>query len=405
MPIFQFQARSTDGRVVNGEVEASNEVEARVRIRALKLAPIKVGRSGGEGFQFSLGSFLSEGVSDRDLQVFTRQFYVLVNSGVPIVQSLQSLSQGSRSVALGNALQRITERVEGGRRLADAMAQEPKIFDRLYINLVRAGEEAGALDSVLSRLAEYIEKSVKLKGKIKSALFYPGAIVLVAIGVISAIMIFVVPKLSQMFKDSGQELPALTQIVIQISEWCQSYWYMIVVLIFGLPLLLKMYHETDDGRKTLDGLLLGLPLFGTLIQKGAIARFSRTLATLLSSGVSIIEALEIAASTAGNYVLEQNFLGTRDYVSKGKTLAEPLRQIPEIPKMVTQMISIGEDTGNLDQMLNKVADFFEDEVENTTNAITSMIEPILMVVLGGIIAVIVIAMYLPIFNLAGAIGG
>lgn len=403
MPVFQFQAKSMDGRVVSGEVEATNETEARVRLRAQKLIPVKVGRD----ISTSKGSILaqlSDGVSPKDLQIFTRQFYVLINSGVPIVQSLQSLAQGTRSPGLASALARITERVENGRRLADAMAEEPKIFDRLYINLVRSGEEAGALDIVLQRLADYIEKSVKLKGKIKAALFYPATIVLVAIGVISAIMIFVIPKLSEMFKESGQELPALTQLVIGISNWCQNYWYLLIAIVFGIPLLIKMYHETDDGRKTLDGFLLEVPLFGGLIQKGAIARFSRTLATLLSSGVSIIEALEISSTTAGNYILERAFYNAKDFVSKGKTLAEPLRQIPYVPKMVTQMVAIGEDTGNLDQMLNKVADFFEDEVENTTSAITSMIEPILMVVLGGIIAVIVVAMYLPIFNLAGSVG-
>lgn len=404
MPTFQFQARTSDGRLISGEVDAANETEARVRIRAQKLSPLKIGRNVG-GTKASFLSQFSDSVSAKDLQVFTRQFFVLVNSGIPIVQSLQSLAQGTRSPGLASALSRITERVENGRRLADAMALEPKIFDRLYINLVRAGEEAGALDGVLSRLADYIEKSVKLKGKIKAALFYPAAIVLVAIGVISAIMIFVIPKLSEMFKDSGQELPALTQMVIGISEWCQNYWYLLIALIFGLPLLIKMYHETEDGRKTMDGFLLHVPLFGGLIQKGAIARFSRTLATLLSSGVSIIEALDIASSTAGNYVLEVSFLNTKEFVAKGKTLAEPLANIPQIPRMVTQMIAIGEDTGNLDQMLNKVADFYEDEVENTTGAITSMIEPILMVVLGGIIAVIVVAMYLPIFNLAGSVGG
>lgn len=404
MPTFQFQARTSDGKVISGEIEASNETEARVRLRAQKMSPIKVGRN----VQVSAGSLLShfsDSVSAKDLQIFTRQFYVLVNSGVPIVQSLQSLTQGTRSVGLSNALARVMERVETGRRLADAMAAEPKVFDRLYINLVRAGEEAGALDGVLARLADYIEKSVKLKGKIKAALFYPAAIVLVAIAVISAIMIFVVPKLSEMFADSGQELPQLTLIVIGISQWCQNYWYVIVGMVVGMPMVLRMYHETEDGRRILDGILLGLPLFGSLIQKAAIARFSRTLATLLSSGVSIIESLEIASTTAGNYVLEHAFLNSKDFVSKGKTLAEPLRQIPQLPKMVTQMVAIGEDTGNLDQMLNKVADFYEDEVENATTAITSMIEPILMVVLGGIIAVIVVAMYLPIFNLAGAVGG
>jgi type IV pilus assembly protein PilC len=406
MGTYKFQAKTPEGKTISGEVEAANETEARVRLRAQKLTPLRVGGDAGAGRSGgSIMSQFSDSVSAKDLQVFTRQFYVLVNSGVPIVQSLQSLVQASKSRGLQNALSRITERVESGRRLADAMAMEPKIFDRLYINLVRAGEEAGALDTVLSRLADYIEKSVKLKGKLKAAMFYPAAIVVVAIGVISAIMIFVIPKLSQMFKESGQELPKLTQMVIGMSDWCQHYWFVIIGLVVGVPTVLKMYHDTEDGRKVLDALFLGVPLFGTLIQKGAIARFSRTLATLLTSGVSIIEALEISSTTSGNYVLEKSFYEAKDFVAKGKNLAEPLRAIKAIPKMVTQMVAIGEDTGNLDQMLNKVADFYEEEVENTTSAMTSMIEPILMVVLGGVIAVIVVAMYLPIFNLAGSVGG
>lgn len=404
MPVFQFQARSSEGKIVNGEIDAANETEARIRLRAQRLSPMKISTntgkvSGGKGFG------MSDGVSQKDLQVFTRQFAVLINSGVPIVQSLQSMGKGTKSVGLSNALVRITERVERGRRLAEALADEPKVFDRLYINLVRAGEEAGALDTVLQRLAEYIEKAVKLKGKIKAALFYPAAIVVVAIGVISAIMIFVVPKLAAMFKESGQELPGLTIMVMNISDWCQSYWYIIVAGLVGVPMFLKMYHETEDGRKTLDGFILGIPLFGSMVQKAAIARFSRTLATLLSSGVSIIEALDIASTTVGNYILEKQFGTAKDSIAKGRTLAEPLRKIPYVPQMVVQMIAIGEDTGNLDQMLNKVADFYEDEVEAATSALTSMIEPILMVVLGGAIAIIVLAMYLPIFNLANAVGG
>tara|TARA_Y100001935_G_C17303494_1_gene510781 strand:- start:1469 stop:2695 length:1227 start_codon:yes stop_codon:yes gene_type:complete len=408
VPVYQFQARTAEGKMVSGEVDASNETEARVRLRAQRLNPLKISRSGsgsGLGGIKGSGSGLFGQVSEKDLQVFTRQFFVLVQSGVPIVQSLQSLSQGTKSVSLANCVSRITNRVETGQRLADAMAQEPKVFDRLYVNLIRAGEEAGALDTVLSRLADYIEKSVKLKGKLKAAMFYPAAIVLVAIGVITAIMIFVIPKLSQMFKESGQELPGLTQMVIGISEWCQSYWYLIILFTIGVPMALKMFHETTDGRKKIDTILLSVPLFGGLILKGAIARFSRTLATLLASGVSIIEALEISSTTAGNYVLESDFSKAKEFVSKGKALAEPLRNMPQIPKMVTQMIAIGEETGNLDQMLNKVADFYEEEVENATAAMTSLVEPILMVVLGGIIAVIVVAMYLPIFNLAGSVGG
>jgi type IV pilus assembly protein PilC len=406
MGSYKFQAKSEDGRIVRGELDAASESEARIRLRAQKLVPIRVSLESQanpmEGFSFFA---VSERVSAKDLQVFTRQFAVLVSAGVPIVQSLQAMSKGARSVALTKTLLRVTAEVERGRRLADALAAQPAVFDRLYINLVRAGEEAGALETVLNRLAEYIEKSVKLRNKIVAALWYPAIIILVAFIVVTVIMVFVVPKIASMFTENGQQLPWLTMAVINISNFCQHYWYLLVASVVGIPVLLKMYYDSDNGRKVLDAFFLEIPIFGTLIQRGAIARFSRTLATLLSSGVRIIDALDIASATAGNWVLEKALVQTRDSVSKGRSLAEPLGAIPYIPKMVAQMISIGEQTGNLDQMLNKIADFYEDEVENATQAMTSMIEPILMVVLGGIIAVIVVAMYLPLFNLAGAVGG
>jgi type IV pilus assembly protein PilC len=294
--------------------------------------------------------------------------------------------------------------VERGRRLADALAARPHVFDRLYVNLVKAGEEGGVLENVLNRLAVYIETSVKMRGKVKSALFYPVAVIVVAVGVILFIMIFVVPKMSQMFRQANQELPALTQIVIACSNFCMHYWYMIVATLVAIPLGTKMYYDTADGRVNLDFYMLKVPVFGDLVKKSAIARFSRTLATLLASGVRIIDALEISASTTGNMVIEKALMDAKEAVSRGKTLAEPLGKIPYFPNMVVQMISIGEQTGNIDQMLSKVADFYEDEVENATDAMASLIEPVLMVVLGVIIAVIVIAMYLPIFNMANTAG-
>jgi type IV pilus assembly protein PilC len=239
---------------------------------------------------------------------------------------------------------------------------------------------------------------------VKSALFYPIAIMIVAIIVIIFIMVFVVPKMSAMFTQSGQTLPALTQWVINASEFFQHYWYMVAATIVAVPLFIKMYYDTDNGRKVCDAVFIEIPVFGDLIKKSAIARFSRTLATLLSSGVRIIDALEISSATTGNWMIEKALLETKEQVSRGKTLAEPLARIPYFPNMVTQMISIGEQTGNIDQMLSKVADFYEDEVSNATDAMTSLLEPMLMVVLGGIIAVIVVAMYLPIFNMAQTVG-
>lgn len=403
MPTFEFQAKADDGRIVKGELDAANEFEARVRLRAQRLTPLRISgkKAGGgasKGFQFK-GS-----VSLKDLQVFTRQFAVLVGAGVPIVQSLEAMSRGARSPAMTAVLQGVCSEVERGRRLAEALGTKPTVFDRLYINLVRAGEEGGVLEAVLKRLAEYIETSVKLRAKVKGALFYPVAIVVVAIIVVTFILIFVVPKMAQMFKQSGQELPALTTFVVNSSDFIMHYWYLLAAIAVGVPMLVKMYYDTEDGRKVCDAIMIEVPVFGDLIKKAAIARFSRTLSTLLSSGVRIIDALEISATTTGNWMIEKALIETKDQVSKGKTLAEPLGKVPYFPNMVTQMISIGEQTGNIDQMLSKIADFYEDEVENATDAMTSLMEPLLMVVLGGIIAVIVVAMYLPIFNMANVAG-
>lgn len=408
MAMFDFQAKADDGRIVRGELDAANEFEARVRLRAQRLIPMKIdpkkGASNKSALDLSKVMGVGASVTLKDLQVFTRQFAVLVGAGVPIVQSLEAMSRGARSAGMSVVLKSICSEVERGRRLADALATKPAVFDRLYVNLVRAGEEGGVLETVLNRLAEYIETSVKLRGKVKGAMFYPAAIIVVAIIVVTFIMIFVVPKMAAMFKQSGQQLPFLTTWVIHTSDWIAHYWYLIAAIVVGVPLGIRMYYDTDDGRKVCDAIAIEVPVFGDLIKKTAIARFSRTLSTLLSSGVRIIDALEISSAVTGNWMIEKALLKTKDAVSKGKTLAEPLTAIPYFPNMVTQMISIGEQTGNIDQMLAKVADFYEDEVENATDALTSLMEPLLMVVLGGIIAVIVVAMYLPIFNMANTVG-
>ncbi len=404
MAVFLFQAKSHEGRFVKGELDALNEQEARIKIRAQRLVPLKVLAKEKQSESKGMNLNFSSGVPAKDLQIFTRQFSVLVASGVPIVQGIESLAQGSRSPNLVAALNVIRGELERGKRLGDALALRPKIFDRLYINLVKAGEEGGVLDTVLQRLAEYIEKSNKLRSKILGAMWYPAAILAVAALVISGILIFVIPTFKTMFESMGQELPALTQFVIDLSELFVAYWYMLILLAIGVPLALKFYYNTPDGRKVLDGILINLPVMGPLLQKGAIARVARTLSTLLSSGVRIMDALEIAAATAGNWVIEKAILDAKDHVSRGKGLAEPLRNSKFFPSMVIQMISVGESTGNIDTMLSKVADFYEDEVEAAASALTSIMEPIMMVFLGGIIAVLVIAMYLPIFNLAGAVG-
>lgn len=404
MAKYTFQAKDLHGKTIAGEMDADNESQVRVMLRAQKLNPTKVANfksaSKAEG-----GVFFGQSVKPKDLQIFTRQFAVLIQSGVPIVQSLEALARGSNSKVLATGLEKLRNDVERGRKLADAMAMQPHIFDRMFVNLIRAGEEGGVLDTVLNRLADYIERMVKLRGKIQGALWYPAAVIVVAFAVVTVIMVFVIPKLSKIFAQAGQELPALTKIVIGISQWMTQYWYFYIGVMIVVPVVLRSYYQTKEGRETIDYLMIDMPLMGELIQKASIARVGRTLSTLLTAGVRILEALDIAAGTAGNAAIEKVMLNTKDYISRGKTLAEPLSKSKYIPSMVVQMISVGEQTGNIDQMLSRLADFYESEVEIVADTLTSLIEPILLVVLGGIVAVVVIAMYLPIFNIASTVGG
>ncbi|MCB0357447.1 MAG: type II secretion system F family protein, partial [Bdellovibrionales bacterium] len=346
----------------------------------------------------------SKGVNPKELQVFTRQFSVLVGAGIPIVDSIDAMIGPGKTPVMNATLKSVVNDIEKGKRLADALSVHSKVFDKMYVNLVKAGEEGGVLDEVLQRLAAYIEKSVKLKGKIKGAMFYPVAVIIIAILVIIGILVFVVPNFVKMFQDAGKELPALTQMVVDSSNFVLSRWYIVIGACVAIPYAFKMYISTAEGKINFDKIMINVPLFGSLIQKGAIARFSRTLSTLLSAGVRIIDSLDIAASTAGNYVVEQNILDAKESISKGKSIADPFKKSKYIPDMVTQMIAVGEQTGALDTMLSKIADFYEDEVETAADALTSLIEPLLMVFLGGIIAVLVIAMYLPIFDLASSVG-
>jgi type IV pilus assembly protein PilC len=404
MAQFLFQAKAIDGKMIKGTVEASNENEARIKIRAQQMIPLKVvpqeQKSKAGQAKKKKGK-----VKSKELQVFTRQFAVLIGAGVPVVQSLEAMLGGGKTPAMSTALESIVTDLGQGRRLYESLAQEGHIFDRMYVNLVRAGEEGGVLEEVLNRLAAYIEKANKLRGKILGALWYPAAVIIVSILVISGILMFVIPSFVEMFEGSGQDLPELTQMVIAMSEYLQTSWYIPLGVVVALFYGLKLYKQTEAGRQNIDKVLIDTPLFGMLIQKGAIARFSRTLATLLSAGVRVLDALDIAGSTAGNSVIENTLVMAKDSISKGRSISDPLNSSKYIPSMVTQMISVGEQTGSLDTMLSKIADFYEDEVETTAEALTSLIEPLLMVFLGGIIAVLVIAMYLPIFNLASAVGG
>lgn len=404
MARFQFQAKGANGKEFRGEIEATSEAEARVKLRAQRLVPLRlVPKENKASASKKLG--LGGRIKHKDLQIFTRQLATLLGSGIPIIQSLDVLAKGARTPVLKNALNEIVASVSQGKRFAEALGEHPKVFDRFYVNMVRAGEESGGLDLVLNRLAMYIEKSVKVASKIKGAMMYPAIIVLVACGVIFAILFFVIPKFEDLFKSAGQNLPALTQHVVNASQFLQSYWWAIGGGIFAFVVVFVNWYRTEPGKALCDAVLIELPIMGDLVQKGAVARFTRTLATLLGSGVGIMEAMEIASKVVGNVCVEQALIRARDAIAEGKSISVPLAKEKYIPGMVTQMMGVGEQTGNLDQMLNKIADFYEDEVDVAVGALTSMMEPLLMVVLGGIIAVLVVAMYLPIFNMAGAVGG
>lgn len=401
MPRYQFEARDTRGRVFKGELDAPNESEARVRLRAQKLMPMKVAQA--EQKVSGLKKFGGKGVPLKELQVFTRQLSTLLGSGIPILQSLEVLSQSQRSPGMSIALKSMVNDINQGRRFGEAMAEHPLVFDRFYVNMVKAGEESGNIDQILNRLAVYIEKAAKVKGQIKGAMVYPIAILSVAFLVVSGLMIFVIPKFEAVFASSGQDLPGLTKMVVAMSKIFMSYWWAIIGGVAGSVFFVINYYRTDDGKKTIDTVLIDIPYVGDLIQKSAVARFTRTLSTLLASGVSIMEALEIASRVTGNVVIETALIRAREAISEGKSLTVPLSKEKYIPQMVTQMIGVGEQTGAIDQMLNKVADFYEDEVDVAVSALTSVMEPLMMVVLGGIIAFIVVAMYLPIFNMAGSV--
>jgi type IV pilus assembly protein PilC len=404
MPVYVFQAKSVEGRSIKGQIDAASETEARIKLRAQRLIPVRMTLSGKKDYFSGFENFRSR-VSSKDLQIFTRQFATLVNSGIPIVQSIEILAGATSNEYLASTLKKIKADIEAGKKLGDAIASHPRVFDRLYVNLMKAGEESGSLDVILERLAAYIEKAIKIKNKVSGALYYPGGILFVAGIVIYVILAFVIPKFEELFKSSGQEIPWLTAKVVELSHFVVDYWYLVFGTIFGSAYAFIVYYRSEKGRATCDSIFIRLPVIGPLIQKSAIARFTRTFSTMISCGVPILDGLDISARVVGNAVLENTFLKAKEVISQGKSIVVPLAQEPLVPDMMVQMVGVGEQTGALDTMLGKIADFYEEEVEYAVSAMTSMIEPIMMVFLGGIIAVLVIAMYLPIFNLASGFGG
>jgi type IV pilus assembly protein PilC len=404
MPTYGYKAKAFNGKVVQGSIEASSEAEARIKLRAKKLIPIKVGAgSMARASSSSSAKVARAKAKPKDLQVFTRQLSVLIQSGVPLVQALEVLAQSPRGKALDAALKKIVQDISEGKKLGDAFKAHPNVFSKFYINMLIAGEEGGVLDQVLNRLAAYIEKSVKLNGKIKGAMSYPIIVLIIALAVVTGLLVFVIPKFVEIFESSGQQIPALTRLCMDMSDYVRNKWYIIIGGVVGIVVLFRTWVNSPAGRNQFDNILIRTPVFGEFVIKSAMARFSRTLATLLAAGVSIMEALTISANTCGNSLLEKALLKSKASVAKGKLLSVPLAQETFIPHMVVQMIAVGEQTGALDGMLDKVADFYEDEVDVAVNSITSLMEPMMIVVLGGIVAFFVIAMYLPIFNMAGGV--
>jgi type IV pilus assembly protein PilC len=380
---------------MNGEIEAADRTIAVSELRnrsilVTRIAEKAAGRTGpGRGRK----------VKGKDMAIFTRQFSTMIDAGLPLVQCLNVLAEQSDAKVLRGVSGNVARSVESGATLADALKKHPRVFDELYTNLVAAGEAGGILDTILQRLAVYIEKATALKRKIKAAMIYPATIIGVAFLVVIFMLTFVIPTFATMFKSLGADLPLPTQVVLWLSAFVRSYFFVIIAAIGGMIWGVRAYYRTEHGRSTIDATLLRVPVFGLLIRKVAVARFTRTLGTLVSSGVPILEALRITARTAGNRVIEKAILQCRTAVTAGRTLAEPLKASTVFPPMVTQMISVGEQTGALDAMLAKIAEFYDDEVDTAVAGLTALLEPLMIVILGILIGGMVIAMYLPIFRL------
>ncbi|MFP4163339.1 MAG: type II secretion system F family protein [Chitinispirillaceae bacterium] len=387
------------GKQVKGEIQAGSKDEVISLLRKKKIRPVSV-RNKSLDISFD---FL-QGIKLKDVSRFTRQFAAMVSAGLPLVQCLDILGSQTENKVLGQAIKQVSADIQGGNNLADAMAKHPAAFNNLYCNMVAAGEQSGNLDGVLNRLAEYQEKSEALRRKIKGAMTYPVIVAIVAVGATVAMLTFVVPTFAQMFVDMGGELPLPTQIVMNISNFLQSYWIFMFLGIVALIVGFMQYYKTEQGKIKIDALKLKLPVLGDLERKSAVSRFSQTLSTLLTSGVTIIDALNITAKTAGNKVLELGIIRTLERITGGLTIAEPLKETGVFPPMVIHMISVGEKTGDLAGMLKKVSEFYQEEVDAAVEALTSIIEPIMIVIMGAVIGGILISMYLPMFDMVGAIG-
>lgn len=405
MPKFNWEARTRTGGTQKGVIEAATVDVVEAQLKKYGFSNITI-KAEAKGLGFKLPSFGGgKKIDEKDLVVFTRQFSTMIDSGLPLVQCLEILASQQENKTFQEILYKVKESVESGSTFADALGKHPKAFDQLFVNLVAAGEIGGILDTILTRLAAYIEKSMKLKKQIKGAMVYPITIMSIAVVVVGVILVFVIPTFAKMFIEFGGELPAPTKFVIALSNFLVKYFLVIIGGFYATVWAIKKYYATPGGQKNIDRMALKAPIAGPLIRKVSVAKFTRTLGTMVSSGVPIMDGLEIVAKTAGNKIVEEAIYSVRQAISEGKTMAEPLAACGVFPPMVVQMISVGEATGAMDAMLNKIADFYDDEVDDAVGAMTAMMEPLLMVFLGTTVGGLVIAMYLPIFKLAGAVGG
>jgi type IV pilus assembly protein PilC len=405
MPIFLWEGKTSQGKIIRDEIEASSReaVFAVLRERRIRPIPTRI-REKGTGIEKEIRiPGFGESVKPKEVAIFTRQFATMIDAGLPIVQCLGILGEQTQNKTFRRTLQTIRKDVEGGTTLAEALKKHPKIFDDLYVNMVEAGEMGGALNTILNRIALFIEKANKLKKKVKGAMIYPSSIIGVAVIVVSILMIFVIPVFAELYGSMGKALPAPTQIAIDISNFFVAYWYFIFGSMIGVAVAISLYYKTPAGRMHIDRMLLRMPIIGDLLRKVAVARFSQNMAILLSSGVPILDGLAITARTAGNKVIEKAIMESRVSISQGRTVADPLKESKVFPPMVCQMVAVGENTGGLDAMLKKVAELYEDEVDDAVANLTALMEPMIMVVLGVILGGLVIAMYLPIFQMGSLI--
>ncbi len=402
MPIYLWTGKNKRGVVQKGEMEASSVDVVKSNLSRSHITPTKIKAKPKDLFENV--SFMQPGVKETDIIIFARQFSTMIDAGLPIIQCLDILYSQQENKTFKNVMKSVKESVESGATLAESLKKFPKQFDDLFVNMIAAGEAGGILDTILRRLAAHMEKAARLKRKVKGAMTYPVVTMVIALIVTAVILVFVIPVFQGMFADFGGELPAPTQVVIGLSEFAKKYIFHTIVAIALFVFAFRKFYKTAKGQEVVDKTMLKMPLFGILIRKVAVSKFTRTMGTMLSSGVSILDALDIVAKTAGNKTIEKAVYGVRSAISEGRTMADPLTESGVFPSMVCQMIAVGESTGALDAMLNKIADFYDEEVDQAVENLTSLIEPFMLVFLGVTIGGLVISMYLPIFKMASVIG-